>query len=50
MKRAKVVPIVVVALIAVVAGVAWSRFARRDDPNRIRLSGNIELTLVDVAF
>ena len=50
MKRAKVVPIVVVALIAVVAGVAWSRFARRDDPNRIRLSGNIELTQVDVAF
>jgi HlyD family secretion protein len=50
MKAKKFVPIVIVLALAVAAGLAWSRYSKREDPNRIRLSGNIELTQVDIAF
>lgn len=50
MKPSKIVPILVLLAVLVAAGLAWSRYSKRDDPNRIRLSGNIELTQVDIAF
>jgi HlyD family secretion protein len=50
MKAKKIVPIILLAAVVVAAAVAWSRYSKREDPNRIRLSGNIELTQVDIAF
>jgi HlyD family secretion protein len=44
------VPVIVIAVIAVAAVLLWSGGFRRDNPNRIRLSGNIELTEVDISF
>ncbi len=49
MKRI-VIPVILV-LVALTAIVAWrSGWFAKEDPNRIRLSGNIELTEVDVSF
>jgi HlyD family secretion protein len=44
------IPIVLVVLIVAVAGVLWSRRGNGEDANRIRLSGNIELTQMDISF
>jgi HlyD family secretion protein len=46
----KLIPIVLILLILAVAGVLWSRRTNPQDANRIRLSGNIELTQMDVSF
>lgn len=42
--------IILLLVIGVVAGVLWSGRLGRQDPNAIKLSGNIELTRVDISF
>src|SRR2546423_3254954 len=44
--------ILIVAVVAglAVGGVLWSGRLHRQDPNLIKLSGNIELTQVDISF
>jgi HlyD family secretion protein len=42
--------IVAIVLIFGTAGLLWSRWSRGDSDNTIRLSGNIELTEINVAF
>jgi HlyD family secretion protein len=49
LKLKRIIPIVVIGAVAIVA-VVKSGWLRRDDKSRIRISGNIELTEVDVAF
>jgi len=49
MKKRLIPAILIVAALAV-AGVLWSKRFNRDDSNRIRLSGNMELTQVDISF
>jgi HlyD family secretion protein len=46
----KLIPIVLVILVVAVGGFLWSRRVSANDVNRIRLSGNIELTQVDISF
>src|SRR5258706_15963173 len=48
----KVIRIVVVLVVLGAAGAALLRsgFFKKEDPNHIRLSGNIELTQIDVSF
>ncbi len=48
--KKRLIPIVLLVLLLVVAGVLWSRRTNPEDANRIRLSGNIELTQMDVSF
>lgn len=48
--RKRVIIILVVVIGAAVGGVLWSERLGRQDPNRIKLSGNIELTQVDISF
>jgi HlyD family secretion protein len=50
MKRRIVFLIIVIAVVLLAAGLLWSGWFHREDPNRIRLSGNIELTQVDISF
>src|SRR5579884_461568 len=50
MKRKIVIPIVLVAGVLAAAGVVWSMRLNRADPNRLHLSGNIELTEADLSF
>ena len=50
MKRKIVVPIVLLAALAVAAGLLWSGWLHRDHPNRLVVSGNLELTQVDISF
>lgn len=50
MKRKKIIPIVVAAGLIVAAAVLWTKFWNGGDDGTIRLSGNIELTQVDIAF
>ena len=51
MKRKIVIPIVLVAaLVVVAAGVWWSGWFHRAHDNRLMVSGNIELTQVDISF
>lgn len=50
MKRKKIIPIVVAAGLIVAAAVLWTKFRNGGDDGTIRLSGNIELTQVDIAF
>jgi HlyD family secretion protein len=45
----KIIPILLLLLI-VTAGVLLSGLFKKQDPNRIHLSGNIELTQVDISF
>jgi HlyD family secretion protein len=45
----KLIPIVLL-LAAIGGGVWWWRSAHATDPNRIQVSGNLELTLVDMSF
>jgi len=42
--------IILVVVGAAIAGVVWSGRFSRQDPNAIKLSGNIELTQVDISF
>jgi len=49
-KKKKLLPIIVVVLAAVVAGVYWFRSARNNLEGAIRISGNIELTEVNISF
>jgi len=48
--RKRVIVILVVVIGAAIGGVLVSRSLGRQDPNRIKLSGNIELTQVDISF
>ena len=50
MKRKIIVPIVLVVIALGVAGVLRSGWLKRDNPNRLHISGNIELTEVDISF
>jgi len=50
MKRTLVLIILLILAAAAAAGVIWSGWFRHDDTNRIHLSGNIELTQVDISF
>src|SRR5579864_3978822 len=50
MKRKIVIPIILVVAVAVAAGVLWSGWLNRDHPDRLIVSGNIELTQVDISF
>src|SRR5258708_36638885 len=50
MKRRIVFLVIVIAVVLLAAGLLWSGWFHRVDPNRIRLSGNIELTQVDISF
>ena len=50
MKRKIIIPIVLVTALAVAAGVMWSGWLHRDHGNRLMVSGNIELTQVDISF
>ena len=50
MKRRIVFLVIVIAVVLLAAGLLWPGWFHRDDPNRIRLSGNIELTQVDISF
>jgi HlyD family secretion protein len=50
MKRKIIIPIVLLIALAVAAGVMWSRWFDRDHGNRLMVSGNIELTQVDISF
>lgn len=48
--RKRIIIILLLLIGAAVAGVIWSGRFHRDDPNHIKLSGNIELTQVDISF
>lgn len=48
--KKRIVPILLLILIVAVGVALWSRRRNGVDANRIRLSGNIELTQVDVSF
>jgi HlyD family secretion protein len=50
MKRKIVIPIVLVIVLAAAAGVVWSGWLRHDHDGRLVVSGNIELTQVDISF
>jgi HlyD family secretion protein len=50
MKAKRIVPVIVLLAVIAAAWVGWSRYSNGNDPNRIQLSGNIELTQVDIAF
>src|SRR5437868_2906398 len=50
MKRKIVIPIILVAALVVAAGVSWSGWFHRAHDNRLMVSGNIELTQVDISF
>ncbi len=50
MRKKKVIPVVIVAGVIAIAALASSRFWNRQANNRILLSGNIELTEVNIAF
>jgi HlyD family secretion protein len=50
MKRKIIIPIILIVALAVVAGVLWSGWLHRDQGNRLMVSGNIELTQVDISF
>ncbi len=46
----KIIPIVIVLIALTAAGLWWAGKFRTDDPNVLKVSGNIELTQVDVSF
>ncbi len=50
MKRKIIIAIILVVVLAVAAGVLWSSWLNRDHPDRLIVSGNIELTQVDISF
>ena len=50
MKRKRIIPIALVIIAAAVAYLFWSGRFRGSDPNLLSISGNIELTQVDISF
>jgi len=48
--RKKLAPVLIAAVVVAVAVLAYSRLWNRPNPDRILLSGNIELTEVNIAF
>lgn len=50
MNRKKLAPVLIAAAVVAVAALAYSRLWNRQNPDRILLSGNIELTEVNIAF
>jgi membrane fusion protein YbhG len=48
--KKRLVPIILVLAVLAIAGVLWSSRLNRQDPNSIRISGNLELTQVDISF
>ena len=48
--KKRIIPIVLLAVIVIAAGVLWSARRNRDDDRVIRLSGNLELTQADMSF
>jgi HlyD family secretion protein len=50
MKKKKIAIVAAVFVAAVIAVNVWKRYSKNADPDRIRVSGNIELTEVDIAF
>jgi HlyD family secretion protein len=48
--RKRLIPILLILAVLAVAGFVWSKKFGRNDANRIRLSGNMELTQVDISF
>jgi HlyD family secretion protein len=50
MKRKIIVPILLVVVVGVAAGFIWSGRLGRNNTNRLQVSGNLELTQVDISF
>ncbi len=50
MKRKIIIPILLVIALAAAAGVVWSGWLRHNQDGRLVVSGNIELTQVDISF
>jgi len=50
MKRTLILILLLILAAAAAAGVIWSGWFKHDDNSRIHLSGNIELTQVDISF
>src|SRR5271166_296990 len=50
MKRKIIIPILVVVAAGVAAGFIWSGRLSRDRGNHLAVSGNLELTQVDISF
>jgi HlyD family secretion protein len=50
MKKRLIPIILAVVVLAIAGGFLWSQRNGRDEANRIRLSGNMELTQVDISF
>ncbi|PYT32433.1 MAG: hemolysin secretion protein D [Acidobacteria bacterium] len=48
--KKRLVPVILIVAALAIAGVLWSKRFNREDSNRIRLSGNMELTQVDISF
>ena len=48
--KKRIIPIALIILVLAVGGFLYSRRVSAGDANRIRLSGNIELTQVDISF
>jgi HlyD family secretion protein len=50
MRRKKLLPVIALVVIVAGLGILWSARGKSDDDNRIKVSGNIELTEVDISF
>ena len=50
MKRKRIIPVLIVAALLALAGVLWSMRLGHDDGRTLLVSGNIELTQVDISF
>src|SRR3954464_10900431 len=48
--KKRIIPAVLIVAVLVVAGVLWSKRNDAANQNTIRLSGNLELTQVDMSF
>jgi HlyD family secretion protein len=50
MKRKVVLPIVLLLIVGAAAGLWWSGYFKHNNDDRLALSGNLELTQVDISF
>lgn len=48
--KKRLIPLILIVAVGVAGWIAWARRNGREDATRIRLSGNIELTQVDISF
>jgi len=48
--KKRLIPVILVVVLAIAGGILWSQRNGRDEARRIRLSGNMELTQVDISF